>query len=241
MAPGPLLAFDTGSAIVSVALALPEDGETGSAGSSRIDTLAVPRGQSSRELISMIDQLLGRAGLRPAGLVGIGAAAGPGSFTGLRVGLATALGLHQAAGVPAGAVPTFELLAAWHAQHAPSPGSSRVLAAVDAHRDRWFVQPHEIGTDGTSHALAPPRIADRAEVEASELPVVGHGVSALSPGAGAVEARHLAPVLVQAMTRRGFLPDAATLVAPLYLRPPATSAARRPPGSPRKRTPRPAV
>lgn len=112
----PFLAIDTGSAIVSVAV-----GEPG-----RIDVLSAPQGRSSRELIAMIDELLTRAGIGPRDLAAIGAARGPGSFTGLRVGLATALGLHQAAGVRAGAVSTFEILAADYFRHgAPRQTGSR--------------------------------------------------------------------------------------------------------------------
>lgn len=212
MASGPLLAFDTGSAVVSVALALPD----------RVDTLATPQGRSSRELIAMIDELLVRAGLEARDLAGVGAARGPGSFTGLRVGLATAIGLHQASGMRAGAVSTFEVLAGHYAERAAAP-EPVVLAVVDAHRDRWFAQRMRPGADGAASADGPPDIRSRAELERTALPVVGHGISALEVSAGAVEATELAPNMLRLMRSGGFPWDPSTLVEPLYLRPPATS------------------
>ena len=218
----PLLAFDTGSPVVSVALALPD----------RVATLTAPQGRSSRELIAMIDELLTGAGLDVRELGGIGAARGPGSFTGLRVGLATALGLHQAAGAPAGAVPTFEILAAHYAGNAAEPAPA-VRAAVDAHRDRWFAQAVRLAPGGAIREESPPEVLSRADLEQSDLPVVGHGVASLAVPAGAVEAADLAPTLLRRMADGGLAWDASTLVEPLYLRPPATSAPRRAPGSPR--------
>ena len=213
MPAGPLLAFDTGTPVVSVALALPD----------RVDTLATPQGRSSRELIAMVHELLAGADLEARDLEGIGAARGPGSFTGLRVGLATAIGLHQASGVRAGAVSTFEVLASHYAGRAAAPAPV-VLAVVDAHRDRWFAQRMRLGADGAAGADGPPEISSRAEVERSALPVVGHGVAALEVPAGAVEATELAPNMVHRMRNGDFPWGLSTLVEPLYLRPPATSA-----------------
>ncbi len=213
MPSGPLLAFDTGSPVVSVALALPD----------RVDTLATPQGRSSRELIAMIDELLARADLEVRDLGGIAAARGPGSFTGLRVGLATAIGLHQASGARAGAMSTFEVLASHYAGSAAAPAPA-VLAVVDAHRDRWFIQRMRLGADGAARADGPHEIGGRADLERSALPVVGHGVSALEVPAGAVEATELAPTMLRRMRKGEFPWDLTALAEPLYLRPPATSA-----------------
>lgn len=213
MPSGPLLAFDTGSSVVSVALALPD----------RVDTLATNQGRSSRELIAMIDELLAGPGLEARDLLGIGAARGPGSFTGLRVGLATATGLQQASGVRAGAVSTFEVLAAHYAERASRP-EPLVLAVVDAHRDRWFTQRMRPGADGAARADGPPEIMTRADLERSPIPLVGHGVSALEPPAGTVDATELAPDMLRLMRKGDFPWDLAALVEPLYLRPPATTA-----------------
>ncbi|MDX1385006.1 MAG: tRNA (adenosine(37)-N6)-threonylcarbamoyltransferase complex dimerization subunit type 1 TsaB [Thermoanaerobaculia bacterium] len=119
-----VLAIDAGSPVASVALAKGE----------RI--LAESRSEdatSSRHLLEQVDAVLREAGCALPDLGGVVALRGPGSFTGLRVGMATVLGLHQATGVPATALPTLTVLASL-APAAP------VLAAVDALRGLWFHQ-----------------------------------------------------------------------------------------------------
>ena len=217
-----LLALDTGSAIVSVALGEP----------ARFEVLSAPQGRSSRELIAMIDELLTRAGMEPRDLSGIGAARGPGSFTGLRVGLATALGLHQASGVRAGAVSTFEILAA-HYFHHSDDGASEVVAVIDALRERWYAQPMRKGENGRVGAGGPPEIRDRSDLVRGGPPLVGHGVSRLPGPAGTREPSELAPTLLQLMADGALSWDRGTLTEPLYLRSPATSPSTRPPGAPR--------
>ena len=211
----PLLALDTGSAIVSVAV-----GER-----DRFDVLSAPQGRSSRELIAMIDELLTRAGIKPRDLSGIGAARGPGSFTGLRVGLATALGLHQASGVRAGAVSTFEILAAHYFKRTDN-GGTEVVAVIDALRERWYTQPMRLAENGRVEAAGPPEIRDRADLVQAPLPLVGHGVSGLPAPAGAIEPSELAPTLLRLMADGALGWDGGTLTEPLYLRSPATSPPR---------------
>lgn len=66
----------------------------------------------SERLLPAIDHLLSDAGWRPHDLAGLAVAVGPGSFTGLRIGLSTVKGLALALGVPVAAVPTLDALAA---------------------------------------------------------------------------------------------------------------------------------
>ncbi|MEA2559298.1 MAG: tRNA threonylcarbamoyladenosine biosynthesis protein TsaB [Acidobacteriota bacterium] len=125
MAPPLLLALDTGSPQVSVALGR---------GSELLAERSVEIDRSSGRLLEMIAEVLAEAGAKPADLGGVLALQGPGSFTGLRIGLATALGLHQALGVPATAISTLRVLAA----RAAEPGT--IVAAVDALRGEWSAQ-----------------------------------------------------------------------------------------------------
>ena len=62
-------------------------------------------------LLPVIDWLLMETQLRLSDLDGLACSAGPGSFTGIRVGLATCLGLRAATGLPLALVPTLEALA----------------------------------------------------------------------------------------------------------------------------------
>ena len=86
-----VLAFDTAAPVIGVALIA---GDEVLARSER-----VVRG-SERRLLPMARELLDEAGLSAAQLDGIAVVSGPGAFTGLRVGLATAAGLAQALGRP---------------------------------------------------------------------------------------------------------------------------------------------
>jgi tRNA threonylcarbamoyladenosine biosynthesis protein TsaB len=73
-------------------------------------TLSVALTHSER-LLAAIDRLLADCGWTLAGLQGLAVSIGPGSFTGLRVGLATVQGLAFATGLPVAAVPTLDALA----------------------------------------------------------------------------------------------------------------------------------
>jgi tRNA threonylcarbamoyladenosine biosynthesis protein TsaB len=77
-----------------------------------------------------VDALLRRGGVRPSQLEGIVVGTGPGSFTGLRMGLAAARALSFALDVPAAGVSTLDAL------HAGSPDA---VPVIDARRGEVFV------------------------------------------------------------------------------------------------------
>lgn len=168
--PRVVLAVDTGSPTVSVALA--RDGAI-------LSQDVVDIGHSSRRLLPMIDATLAEAGVAGADLSGLVALAGPGSFTGLRVGLATTLGLHQALGVPAAAVPTLPTLARSVLEKAgggDAPG--RVFALVDVLRDEWACQEFEVTPAGAGAAGGLRPRGDAGRVPAAELLArVGDGLA----------------------------------------------------------------
>ena len=200
------LALDTGSPQVSVAVG--REGRVLAERSVEID-------RSSGRLLEMIGEVLSEAGARPADLAGVLALQGPGSFTGLRIGLATALGLHQALGVPATAISTLKVLAARAAEEGV------VVAAVDALREEWSAQAFRAGEPLTGmelvhgsalHSLVPGITA-----------VTGFGVSKLDLPVRLIEAGPLAA------TALGLVPaewDSTLLTAPLYSRPPAITKPR---------------
>lgn len=84
-------------------------------------------------LLSAIDRLLGAAGITVAELDGFGVTLGPGSFTGLRVGLATVKGLALATGKPVAGVSTLQTLA-MQAPHAARP----ICALLDARKKEVY-------------------------------------------------------------------------------------------------------
>ncbi|MDX2143792.1 MAG: tRNA (adenosine(37)-N6)-threonylcarbamoyltransferase complex dimerization subunit type 1 TsaB [Rhodospirillaceae bacterium] len=90
-------------------------------------------------LMPMIERVMARAALTYAALDRIAVCVGPGSFTGVRVGIATARGLGLAADVPVIGVSATEIFAAM--VHAGERRSDRkILAAVDSKRGDVFAQ-----------------------------------------------------------------------------------------------------
>lgn len=140
-----ILAFDTSSAGCSAALIagsvlLGEDMRSGS-------------GNYSALLLRLIDRLLGDAGLTASDLDCIAVATGPGSFTGLRVGISTAQGLGLALGKPIVGISTLELLAA---QNMPFDGS--VCALLDARRSQVYACLFRQGPDDEAVAECNERV-----------------------------------------------------------------------------------
>jgi tRNA threonylcarbamoyladenosine biosynthesis protein TsaB len=104
----------------------------------------------SRWLLGAIDLLLQSAGLTIGGIDGFGVAVGPGSFTGLRVGLATVQGLAEGAGKKCVGVATLDALAA-----RLFDGSRPVAPMLDAYREQVFAAVYS----GPGQVLVPPTAA----------------------------------------------------------------------------------
>ena len=120
-----VLAVDTTTARESVALA--EDGLI--RGEVRIQGVD----SHSTRLMPAIAFLLQSLGLQPADVEGYAVAAGPGSFTGLRVGIGTVQGLALGAGRPCASISALDALAARAA------GSAEwIVAVMEAHRGEVF-------------------------------------------------------------------------------------------------------
>jgi tRNA threonylcarbamoyladenosine biosynthesis protein TsaB len=118
-----ILALDTASEFGSLALVSGAEVEAGMA-------LHAPEGFGPI-LFGQVKALLDRAGCRLDEIACFAAAAGPGSFTGVRVGMAAVKGLAEACGKPALAVSNLEAIA-WH-------GTAPLRAPVlDARRDQVY-------------------------------------------------------------------------------------------------------
>jgi tRNA threonylcarbamoyladenosine biosynthesis protein TsaB len=182
----------------------------------------------SERLMAMIDRLLEDCRWTLAGLHGIAVSIGPGSFTGLRVGAATAKGLALALGVPVAPVPTLDALAA-HLPFADAP----VCPLLDARKGEVYCALYRArgaAMERESEYLALP---PRAAAERLEAPVIvlGSGVPAclphlrrlgpglrIAPAVQSVPSAALVGQLGHAMLAAGDGIDGAAL-APLYLRP----------------------
>lgn len=133
-------------------------------------------GEAER-LLPAIDRLLADAGLALRDLDGLGVAIGPGSFTGLRIGLATVKGLALGAGLPVVGVPSLDALAwqvVWPA--------TAVVPLLDARRGELYGARFEPDGRGGTRRAGPDLALDAAGVER----LVGDGPALLvGPGAEA--------------------------------------------------------
>jgi tRNA threonylcarbamoyladenosine biosynthesis protein TsaB len=133
MTSGPLLAFDTATTVAVAAIGAPD-------GRLLAQTAWTAGYRHGEELLARVDALLVETGVELSGLGGIVVGTGPGAFTGLRVGLATAKGLAHALGVPIVGVATRSALLAAAALAGPSDEAfALVLPAGPS--DRLFIEP----------------------------------------------------------------------------------------------------
>ncbi len=110
--------------------------------------------ESSVTLIPALETLLKQKDLTAQDLAGVAVSVGPGSFTGIRVGIATAEGLCMPSNLLAFGISTLEGLAE-NLRAAEMPGEA--LCLIDAQRGECFAGHYEIGNENVKE-LAPPRI-----------------------------------------------------------------------------------
>jgi tRNA threonylcarbamoyl adenosine modification protein YeaZ len=166
---GQWLAIDTATDVASVAVG---NGATVLAGA---HTQGARR--HAAEILRLVDFVLSRAGARPGDLDGIVLGDGPGSFTGLRIGWATAKGLAQESGLEVRAVPS--LLAA-AAGAATRLGAVPIAACFDALRGQVYAAVYVVHPDRVETLFAPcvVTVAELARQSAVRPPprlVVGDG------------------------------------------------------------------
>jgi tRNA threonylcarbamoyladenosine biosynthesis protein TsaB len=164
-----ILSIDTTTMMGSVALS---DGNTLIA-----DEQHGIRSTHSERLISSIDQLLDVAGWNTDMVEGIAVAVGPGSFTGLRIGLATAKGMSLAMGCPLVGVSSLECLAL-NARGADLD----VVSLIDARRGELYAAVYSVDWSGklvseVGECVMPPEaLVEKLKNIDGELVLVGDGV-----------------------------------------------------------------
>lgn len=201
-----ILALDTALGACSAAVL---DGDTVLA--QRVEPME--RGHQER-LAPLVAEVVGAAGLGFPSFDRIAVTVGPGSFTGLRVGLAFAKGLALALNRPCIGIGTLEALAAGE--------TGFVAAVIDARRDQIYLQAFADG-----HPLMAPDVLPASEAAARLAEVWSGGPARLvGPGAALLDG-----VIREAAIEPRAFPDAAALARlavtaavtpprPLYLRPP---------------------
>ncbi len=142
-----LLAIETATLTASVALVNSDDGAVLAERDASVST-------HSDVLIDLIDRVLADAGANVGDLGGVAVGAGPGSFTGLRIGLATAKGLCFAQDIPLWTVSSLAALALDAGPHA----DHIVVPVVDAKKQEVFVGAFRVGEDGAPQQVADERV-----------------------------------------------------------------------------------
>ena len=179
-----VLGLDTATPATAVAV-LSDEGESFEA---RHDPVEGERPGHATRLLGLVEQVLGDARREPAdvGLIAVGT--GPGSFTGLRIGVSTARALSQALGAPLTGVGTLRGLAAG-AQEEQQP-ERPVMAVLDARRGEAFAAAYA----GSRVLLEPCALAPEALAAAVRRLHDATATSPLAVGDGALRfRRHMEP------------------------------------------------
>jgi tRNA threonylcarbamoyladenosine biosynthesis protein TsaB len=170
-----ILAFDTATAATAVALC---DSSAGVTVEARDDPEPPERPGHTTRLMPLIKDVLDRADGGWSSLDRIAVGVGPGTFTGLRIGVATARGLGQALGIPLVGVSTLEAVAL----NASDDDSHAVLAVLDARRGEVFAAAWRIAGGALGERLLEPQ-AISPEGLADLLTELPQPLLALGPGA----------------------------------------------------------
>jgi tRNA threonylcarbamoyladenosine biosynthesis protein TsaB len=142
-----LLATDTSGRNGSIALARVTSGESDV---EIVEVVPLTGGAFSAQLVPQIAALLEKHGYRKSDLGAFVVVSGPGSFTGLRVGLAAIKALVEALQKPIAAISLLEAVAWSGAAHGIPHG--RILAALDAGRGDVYVGDYELGPQAHMHS-----------------------------------------------------------------------------------------
>ena len=170
-----LLAIETATIVQSVALV--EDDRL------LAELSYEAQGNRGGMLLPTVDRVLQKAGVAARDLDAVAVSVGPGSFTGLRVGLATAKGLALGSGARLVGVPTLEALAEGYA-----PANVTVCALLDAYRDEVYMAVfRRVGAGGgegralervsPDAVLAPDAVASALAEIGGPLHLIGNGAA----------------------------------------------------------------
>jgi tRNA threonylcarbamoyladenosine biosynthesis protein TsaB len=230
-AAGAVVGLDTGSSIASIALVVAGRwaGET-----------AQPVTSHGAVLPQAVARLLDHAELRASELGGIAVGIGPGSFTGLRIGLSYAKGLAFASGAKIIGVPSLDALAAGALDAPAARPGLQVCAVLDARKGEVYAALYEIVADGLekiSQDVVMPLVrvtsplrqnailaGDYTAKDAADL-AQKRGLKVTVLGAGALESRGRYIAALGAASIAAGRSDSVASLEPLYVRSPDAIAA----------------
>jgi tRNA threonylcarbamoyladenosine biosynthesis protein TsaB len=230
-----ILAIDTSTLETSVAVV------AGTAAAPRLLALSESQAHDhSSSVLERVDHALAAASLTLADLSGLAIGAGPGSFTGLRIGMSTAKGLAFATGKPLWAVSSLAALALDIDRVTDLDPDAMVVPLIDARRGEVFAGFYRVAQGAATalsgeRVLAPEALSDAiAEVaraaRVTRILTLGDGLDAYAdviatalrdqqvervPGARPTPSA----VAVARLAMGGGMPDVAATGAPVYIRP----------------------
>lgn len=196
-----LLAIDTSGKNGSIALARVPDATPDNASRASVEILEVvplAGGTFSAQLIPQIAALLSKHGFTKQDIGAFAVASGPGSFTGLRVGLAAIKALAEILHKPIAAVSLLEAVA----RSVKSNG--RVLATLDAGRGEVYVGDYEIAGSARMHSERLLSGQDFLAEAAASLVVTPDAALAQAARAAGVKVEEVAPPASDAIARLGW-------------------------------------
>jgi tRNA threonylcarbamoyladenosine biosynthesis protein TsaB len=181
-----VLGVDTATRATAVALL---DTDSGEAVQRRDDPPAGARPRHTTRLMALVVEVLGAAGARWADVDRIAVGVGPGTFTGLRIGVATAQALARAREIELVGVSTLHALARGASASSGAPkAADAVMAVIDARRGEVFAAgwaAAEAGQSGATPILRPRALTPKGLAQT----VSSDHRSWLAVGDGAVEFR----------------------------------------------------
>jgi tRNA threonylcarbamoyladenosine biosynthesis protein TsaB len=177
-----ILAFDTATPATAVALS----GADHVIYTARHDPFAGERPGHATRLLPLVARVLDRAGVGWEEVDRIAVGVGPGTFTGLRIGIATARALARARGIPLVGVSTLQALALARPDPDAVPaGMDAVFAVLDARRGEVYAASWRIDEAGEfenalllPRALAPEALAELIRPLAPATLAIGDGAIA---------------------------------------------------------------
>jgi len=175
----------------------------------------IGRGHAER-LIGMIDHALSECGLLPNDITKIAVTIGPGSFTGVRVGLAAARGYAAALNIPVVGISSLKALSKKN-----NVGGS-TLVILDAKRDQYYAElfdDHGTTIEGPTLYTKGDALPE-AWLHQANLALVGTGAEAMAPHLpnAAIVSHDAAPTIADVALLGASMEPDATQPKPLYLR-----------------------
>ena len=180
--------------------------------------------QHAEELVPLINEALDRCEMKISDIDLVSVNSGPGSFTGLRIGLATAKGICQAAKIPLVGIDGWQMFR----ERAVSDADARVCVVIENRRDLYYVQ-WFVGEIPLHEAavLTGDKVVERICAEKRPVRVVGSGVARLRErlaecclaDCASDELNQQSPAFIARLGARRFSQDQLYSLEPVYVEP----------------------